>query len=131
MVHNNAFLTALLLLLLFGGGIIPNTRAQEQDQRPKYEHLFNCRCDDECGFALKDCTCPFSDKMREDLREMDQQGLSQKKQIERMKDEYGSLVLSVPEKEGSDLVLYYFFPPVILFLGLFFVGGLGWYWRYG
>lgn len=128
-------LASIVFSLLFPvsvSGQTNNSRPPEvKSDGPKYEQYFNCRCDDECGFALKDCTCPFSEKMRARLKSMDQKGYSLDKQIKRMKERYGGLVLAVPEQKGSDLILYYFVPPTIIFLGLLFVGGFGWYWRFG
>ncbi len=109
---------------------------------PRFEDQFNCLCQIEvnpsgeidmsanCGKNLANCSCGFSEQMRRDLSKMDRKGLNRLEQIERMKEMYSKYkkrVLAVPDPAGAEYALGYVVPPAVLFLGLLFVGALGWY----
>ncbi len=110
----------------------------------RYDQLFNCMCEVEvkpngevdmsknCGRNLADCSCSFAKKMKSRLRKLDRQNVGKKGQIRSIKsqyEQYGSRVLAVPDptREGTSF-LGYVIPPAIIFLGLLFVGSIGWYW---
>jgi len=117
--------------------------AQSTGKNPRYSHLFNCMCQVEvqengevdmsrnCGKNLSDCSCGFAKKMKRQLRNMDRKDMPRERQIKRMKylyQQFGIRVLDIPDSDGSTQVLGYVIPPAILFLGLLFVGSVGWYW---
>ncbi len=118
-----------------GNSDTSDTRRKTQppgaSDKPAHENLFNCTCDDDCGKNLADCSCSHSDQMRTILTEFDRKDYSRKRKLELMKDRFGKEVLAVPMPDSTDYILGYVVPPAVVFLGLLFVGGLGWYWVRG
>ncbi|MFQ5717325.1 MAG: cytochrome c-type biogenesis protein CcmH [Nitrospinales bacterium] len=83
------------------------------------ENALMCKCDDECGKVMINCTCDTSQKTREDFRRHLESGLSVEQVIQIYVDKYGETVLSAPTKSGFNLTAWIM--PFVAILG----GGWG------
>lgn len=70
------------------------------------ENALMCKCDDECGKVMINCTCDTSHKTREDFRRHLQSGLSVEQVIQIYVDKYGETILSAPTKSGFNLTAW-------------------------
>ncbi len=65
-----------------------------------------CSCG--CGMVLESCNCGTADRMRNEIREMINQGMSKEEIIEELQAMYGKEVLANPPKEGIFIGLWYY-----------------------
>ncbi|MBK7973780.1 MAG: cytochrome c-type biogenesis protein CcmH [Deltaproteobacteria bacterium] len=65
-----------------------------------------CICPDDCGKVLINCTCSDSDRYRQQIRAMIDQGLSADQIIDRFVAEKGKIVLAAPTTKGFDLTAW-------------------------
>jgi len=85
------------------------------------EEIFsNLNCPDEegCIMIVADCTCPSSLEIKEKVRAMLDQGLSEKKIYDKLMGEYGKGVLATPPKEGFDWIVWLALPAGIIVGGV-------------
>jgi len=83
------------------------------------ENALMCKCDDECGKVMINCTCDTSKETRQDFRKKLESGLTVEQVIQVYVDKYGETVLSAPTKSGFNLTAW--LTPFAAILG----GGLG------
>lgn len=77
------------------------------------EEIFsNLNCPDKegCIMIVADCTCPSSLEIKEKVRAMFDQGLSEKNIYDKLMAEYGKGVLATPPKEGFDWIVWLALP---------------------
>lgn len=77
------------------------------------EEIFsNLNCPDKegCIMIVVDCTCPSSLEIKDKVRAMMDQGLSEKKIYNNLIAEYGKGVLATPPKEGFDWIVWLALP---------------------
>ena len=65
-----------------------------------------CICPDDCGKVLINCTCSDSDRYRQQIRAMIDQGLTADQIIDRFVAEKGKIVLAAPTTKGFDLTAW-------------------------
>lgn len=70
------------------------------------ERELMCICEDKCGKMLSNCTCKYSDKMRQDISLMLKDGLTKAQVIESYTKRYGEKALSAPTKRGFNLTAW-------------------------
>ncbi|MFZ3383367.1 MAG: cytochrome c-type biogenesis protein CcmH [Candidatus Methanoperedens sp.] len=80
----------------------------------------NLNCPDQggCTMIVIDCTCPSSLEIKDKLRAMISQGLSEKQIYNKLVAEYGKGVLATPPKEGFDWIVWLALPAGILVGGV-------------
>jgi len=80
----------------------------------------NLNCPDQggCTMIVIDCTCPSSLELKDKVRAMIDQGLSEKKIYNNLVAEYGKGVLATPPKEGFDWIVWLALPVGILVGGV-------------
>ena len=80
----------------------------------------NLNCPDQggCTMIVIDCTCPSSLELKDKVRAMIDQGLSEKKIYNNLVAEYGKGVLATPPKEGFDWIVWLALPAGILVGGV-------------
>lgn len=88
-------------------------------QLENLENALMCTCDDKCGKVLINCNCDHSDKMRGELTQKLESGLTVKQIIQGYVDEHGETVLSAPTKTGFNLTAW------IMPFAALVVGGFG------
>ncbi|NJD53063.1 MAG: hypothetical protein FIB07_09380 [Candidatus Methanoperedens sp.] len=85
------------------------------------EEIFsNLNCPDKegCTMIVVDCTCPSSLKIKDEVRAMMAQGLSEKKIYDNLVVEYGKGVLATPPKEGFDWIVWLALPAGVIVGGV-------------
>lgn len=70
------------------------------------ENALMCKCDDNCGKVMINCTCSTSDKTRADFRKKLESGLTTEQVIQIYVDKYGETILSAPTKTGFNLTAW-------------------------
>lgn len=83
------------------------------------ENALMCKCDDECGKVLINCTCDTAKETKKDFRKKLESGLTVEQVIQVYVDKYGETALSAPTKSGFNLTAW--LTPFAAILG----GGLG------
>ena len=80
----------------------------------------NLNCPDQggCTMIVVDCTCPSSLEIKDKVRAMMGQGLSEKKIYNNLVAEYGKGVLATPPKEGFDWIVWLALPAGIIVGGV-------------
>ena len=85
------------------------------------EEIFsNLNCPDKegCIMIVADCTCPSSLEIKDKVRAMLDQGLSEKNIYNKLMAEYGKGVLATPPKEGFDWIVWLALPAGIIVGGV-------------
>ncbi|MCX9088159.1 MAG: cytochrome c-type biogenesis protein CcmH [Candidatus Methanoperedens sp.] len=85
------------------------------------EEIFsNLNCPDKegCIMIVIDCTCPSSLEIKDKVRAMLDQGLSEKKIYDKLMAEYGKGVLATPPKEGFDWIVWLALPAGVIVGGV-------------
>lgn len=82
----------------------------------------NLNCPDQggCTMIAIDCTCPSALELKDKVRAMLDQGLSEKKIYNKLVAEYGKGVLATPPKEGFDWIVWLALPAGIIVGGIVF-----------
>ena len=70
------------------------------------ENALMCKCDDNCGKVLINCTCDTSHETRKTLAKHLESGLNFDQVVKLYVDEYGESVLSSPTKAGFNLTAW-------------------------
>ncbi|MCZ7381280.1 MAG: cytochrome c-type biogenesis protein CcmH [Candidatus Methanoperedens sp.] len=80
----------------------------------------NLNCPDQggCTMIVVDCTCPSSLEIKDKVRAMLDQGLSEKQIYDKLKAEYGTSILATPPKEGFDWIVWLALPAGIIVGGV-------------
>ncbi|MFZ3058124.1 MAG: cytochrome c-type biogenesis protein CcmH [Candidatus Methanoperedens sp.] len=80
----------------------------------------NLNCPDQggCTMIAIDCTCPSALELKDKVRAMLDQGLSEKKIYDNLVAEYGKGVLATPPKEGFDWIVWLALPAGIIVGGV-------------
>ncbi len=80
----------------------------------------NLNCPDQggCIMIVVDCTCPSSLEIKDKVRAMLAQGLSEKKIYDKLMAEYGKGVLATPPKEGFDWIVWLALPAGVIVGGV-------------
>ncbi len=80
----------------------------------------NLNCPDQtgCTMIVIDCTCPSSLEIKDKVRAMLDQGLSEKKIYNNLVAEYGKGVLATPPKEGFDWIVWLALPTGVIVGGV-------------
>ncbi len=80
----------------------------------------NLNCPDQggCTMIVIDCTCPSSLEIKDKIKAMIGQGLSEKEIYNKLVAEYGKGVLATPPKEGFDWIVWLALPAGILVGGV-------------
>ena len=78
----------------------------------------NCPDKEGCTMIVVDCTCPSSLEIKDKVRAMLDQGLSEKKIYNNLVAEYGKGVLATPPKEGFDWIVWLALPAGIIVGGV-------------
>ncbi len=78
----------------------------------------NCPDKEGCTMIVVDCTCPSSLEIKDKVRAMLDQGLSEKKIYNNLVGEYGKGVLATPPKEGFDWIVWLALPAGIIVGGV-------------
>ena len=80
----------------------------------------NLNCPDQggCIMIVVDCTCPSSLEIKDKVRAMLDQGLSEKKIYSNLMAEYGKGVLATPPKEGFDWIVWLALPAGVIVGGV-------------
>ena len=84
------------------------------------EITVNLNCPDQggCTMIVVDCTCPSSLEIKDKVRAMLAQGLSEKKIYNSLVAEYGKSILATPPKEGFDWIVWLALPAGIIVGGV-------------
>ncbi len=78
----------------------------------------NCPDKEGCTMIVVDCTCPSSLEIKDKVRSMLDQGLSEKQIYNKLSAEYGREVLATPPKEGFDWLVWVALPAGIIVGGV-------------
>ncbi len=78
----------------------------------------NCPDKEGCTMIVIDCTCPSSLEIKDKVRAMLGQGLSEKKIYDSLVAQYGKEVLATPPKEGFDWIVWLALPAGVLVGGV-------------
>jgi len=78
----------------------------------------NCPDQEGCTMIVVDCTCPSSLEIKDKVRAMLDQGLSEKKIYDNLIADYGKGVLATPPKEGFDWIVWLALPAGIIVGGV-------------
>lgn len=80
----------------------------------------NLNCPDQggCTMIVVDCTCPSSLEIKDKVRAMLDEGLSEKKIYTKLTAEYGRGILATPPKEGFDWIVWIALPAGIIVGGV-------------
>ncbi len=78
----------------------------------------NCPDKEGCTMIVVDCTCPSSLEIKDKVRAMLDQGLSEKQIYNKLSAEYGREVLATPPKEGFDWLVWVALPAGIIVGGV-------------
>lgn len=78
----------------------------------------NCPDKEGCTMIVVDCTCPSSLEIKDKVRAMLDQGLSEKQVYNKLSAEYGREVLATPPKEGFDWLVWVALPAGIIVGGV-------------
>ncbi len=80
----------------------------------------NLNCPDQggCTMIAIDCTCPSALELKDKVRAMLDQGLSEKKIYNKLVAEYGKGVLATPPKEGFDWIVWLALPAGVIVGGV-------------
>jgi cytochrome c-type biogenesis protein CcmH len=78
----------------------------------------NCPDKEGCTMIVVDCTCPSSLEIKDKVRAMLDQGLSEKQIYNKLSAEYGREVLATPPKEGFDWLVWVALPAGIIVGGI-------------
>ncbi len=80
----------------------------------------NLNCPDQqgCTMIVIDCTCPSSLKIKDEVRAMLAQDLSEKQIYNKLVAEYGRGVLATPPKEGFDWIVWLALPSGVIVGGV-------------
>ena len=80
----------------------------------------NLNCPDQggCTMIAVDCTCPSALELKDKVRAMLDQGLSEKKIYNKLVAEYGKGVLATPPKEGFDWIVWLALPAGVIVGGV-------------
>lgn len=80
----------------------------------------NLNCPDQggCTMIVVDCTCPSSLEIKDKVRAMLDQDLSQKQIYSKLTAEYGREILATPPKEGFDWIVWLALPAGIIVGGV-------------
>jgi len=78
----------------------------------------NCPDQEGCTMIVVDCTCPSSLEIKDKVRVMLDQGLSEKKIYDNLIADYGKGVLATPPKEGFDWIVWLALPAGIIVGGV-------------
>ncbi|CAG1004792.1 MAG: cytochrome c-type biogenesis protein CcmH [Candidatus Methanoperedens sp.] len=84
------------------------------------EIFINLNCPDKegCIMIVADCTCPSSLEIKDKVRAMLDQGLSEKNIYNKLIAEYGKGVLATPPKEGFDWIVWLALPAGVIVGGV-------------
>ncbi len=76
----------------------------------------NLNCPDQggCTMIVVDCTCPSSLEIKDKVRAMLAQDLSQKQIYDKLSAEYGREILATPPKEGFDWIVWLALPTGVI-----------------
>jgi cytochrome c-type biogenesis protein CcmH len=74
----------------------------------------NCPHQDGCTMIAADCSCESALEIKEKVRGMLAQGLSEKQIYKRLEAEYGREVFATPPKEGFDWIVWLALPAGII-----------------
>ncbi len=80
----------------------------------------NLNCPDQggCTMIAIDCTCPSALELKDKVRAMLDEGLSEKKIYNKLMAEYGKGVLATPPKEGFDWIVWLALPAGVIVGGI-------------
>ncbi len=78
----------------------------------------NCPDKEGCTMIVIDCTCPSSLEIKDKVRAMLDQGLSEKNIYDKLSAEYGKGVLATPPKEGFDWIIWLALPAGVVVGGV-------------
>ncbi len=80
----------------------------------------NLNCPDQggCTMIVVDCTCPSSLEIKDKVRAMLAQGLSEKQIYNKLIAEYGKGILATPPKEGFDWIVWLALPAGVIVGGV-------------
>ena len=80
----------------------------------------NLNCPDQggCVMIVIDCTCPSSLEIKDKVRAMLGEGLSEKQIYTKLSEEYGREVLATPPKEGFDWIVWLALPVGVIAGGI-------------
>ncbi len=78
----------------------------------------NCPDKEGCTMIVVDCTCPSSLKIKDEVRAMLAQDLSEKQIYNKLAAEYGREVLATPPKEGFDWIVWLALPTGVIVGGV-------------
>jgi cytochrome c-type biogenesis protein CcmH len=80
----------------------------------------NLNCPDQggCTMIVVDCTCPSSLEIKDKVRAMLDQGLSEKQIYNKLIAEYGKGILATPPKEGFDWIVWLALPAGVIVGGV-------------
>ncbi len=80
----------------------------------------NLNCPDQggCTMIVVDCTCPSSLEIKDKVRAMLDQGLSEKQIYNKLVAEYGREILATPPKEGFDWIVWIALPAGVIVGGV-------------
>ncbi|MDD5472622.1 MAG: cytochrome c-type biogenesis protein CcmH [Candidatus Methanoperedens sp.] len=80
----------------------------------------NLNCPDQggCTMIAIDCTCPSALELKDKVRAMLDQGLSEKQIYNKLVAEYGKGVLATPPKEGFDWIVWLALPAGVIVGGV-------------
>ncbi len=80
----------------------------------------NLNCPDQggCTMIAIDCTCPSALELKDKVRAMLDEGLSEKKIYNKLIAEYGKGVLATPPKEGFDWIVWLALPAGVIVGGV-------------
>jgi cytochrome c-type biogenesis protein CcmH len=80
----------------------------------------NLNCPDQggCTMIVVDCTCPSSLEIKDKVRAMLDQGLSEKQIYNKLTAEYGREILATPPKEGFDWIVWIALPAGVIVGGV-------------
>jgi cytochrome c-type biogenesis protein CcmH len=111
---NSKALSAILTLLLLDALLLPVSGLDIEDD-------VICAC--ECYRLLSNCDCEVAGKMRGQIKEMIENGMSRGEIISNLQNIYGREILATPPKEGIFTGLW-MYPAVVVSAGVIVIGFL-------
>lgn len=115
------FLCGLLALIISCGMSVITLAAESDELEARFKKLSNeLRCPTCQGLSVKDSEAGFSNSIKGKIRELMEQGKSDKEIIEYFVQRYGEWILRAPPISGFNLVLW-ILPGAAIVIGLLWV----------
>lgn len=104
----------IAILFLFTVFVMPVMAVTEEEITSN----LNCPDKEGCTMIVVDCSCPSSLEIKDKVRAMLDEGLSEKKIYNNLIAEYGKGVLATPPKEGFDWIVWLALPAGVIVGGV-------------